>query len=52
MIDEQLQDKNKFSINQDLRPMSINIEKTLDMISNFKMENPHGERIVQSNQQK
>lgn len=42
--------KNKFSINPDLRPLTMNIEKAIEMVCNFKMEPPKGDRLYNTNQ--
>lgn len=50
ITDEQSMGQHKFSINPDLRPWAMNIEKAQEMIMNIKIERPKGERMYNSNQ--
>ncbi|CAI2385891.1 unnamed protein product [Moneuplotes crassus] len=47
---DQSLNKNKFSINPDLRPLSMNVDKALEAISKLEFDKPKEDRIFSSNQ--
>ena len=49
IIAEQNIDKTKMIVNPDLKPLTMNVQKALEMISNFKLE-PYRDRIPNPNQ--
>jgi hypothetical protein len=42
--------KNKLSNNIDIRPLTVIIEKAIEMIKNYRMEPPKGDRVYNTNQ--
>ena len=48
ILKEEAIDKSKFPLNSDLKPMQIDVQKVVDMISNFKFEHYKNQNLIQS----